>query len=42
MGVNGGFFLTEETNIAFDDYEIKMKYHYRSQSGLRAGSVNIS
>lgn len=35
-------FLTEETNIAFEDYEIKMEYHYRSQSGLRAGSVNIS
>ncbi len=35
-------FLTEETNIAFEDCEVKMEYHYRSQSGLRAGNINIS
>lgn len=35
-------FLTEETDIAFEDFEIKLEYHYRSQSGMRAGSINIS
>jgi len=35
-------FLIEETDIAFEDCEVKMEYHYRSQSGLRAGSINIS
>ena len=34
--------MTEETDIAFEDCEIKLEYHYRSQSGMRAGSINIS
>jgi nucleoside 2-deoxyribosyltransferase len=33
-------FLTEETDIAFEDCEVKIEYHYQSQSGLRAGSIN--
>ena len=35
-------FLTEETDIAFEDCEVKIEYHYQSQSGLRAGSLNVS
>ena len=35
-------FLTEETDIAFEDCEVKIEYHYQSQSGLRAGSINAS
>lgn len=35
-------FLTEETDIAFEDCEVKLEYHYQSQSGLRAGSINVS
>ena len=35
-------FLTEETDIAFEDCEVKIEYHYQSQSGLRAGSINVS
>lgn len=35
-------FLTEETDIAFEDCKVKIEYHYQSQSGLRAGSLNVS
>ena len=35
-------FLTEETDIAFEDCEVKIEYHYQSQSELRAGSLNVS
>lgn len=35
-------FLTEETDIAFENCEVKIEYHYQSQSGLRAGSINVS
>lgn len=35
-------FLTEETDIAFEDCEVKIEYHYQSQSGLRAGSISVS
>lgn len=35
-------FLTEETDIAFEDCEVKIEYHYQSQSGLWAGSLNVS
>lgn len=35
-------FLTEETDIDFEDCEVKLEYHYQSQSGLRAGSINVS
>ncbi len=35
-------FLTEETDIAFEDCEVKIEYHYQSQSGLLAGSLNVS
>lgn len=35
-------FLTEETDIAFENCEVKIEFHYQSQSGLRAGSINVS
>ncbi len=34
--------MTEETDIAFEDCEVKIEYHYQSQSELRAGSLNVS